>query len=166
MLEEVVLINLLRRYLGLLAVSGVVVLLDQWTKNLLRSQLALGESWPEGGWLLLFKLVRTENSGAAFSMGRGLGLFFLLFSAAASVAILIYFPRLPEGEPLLFLGIGLLLGGTVGNLIDRLTIGQVTDFLAIRYFAVVNVADICITFGAAALILWFMQQERREKMKG
>jgi signal peptidase II len=162
--KEAGLKNLLWRYLGLFAVSGVVIALDQWTKSLLRSRLATGESWPEQGWLLLtFKLVRTENSGAAFSMGSGLGTLFLLFSAAASIAILIYFPRLPKGEPLLTIGVGLLLGGAVGNLIDRLTIGQVTDFLAIRYFAVVNVADICITSGAAAMILWVLLKERKEK---
>ena len=58
---------------------------------------------------------------------------------------------------------GLLLGGAVGNLIDRILQGQVTDFISIRYFAVVNVADISITTGAAVLILWFLIQEYQAK---
>ncbi len=141
-----------------------MIALDQWTKSLLRSHLVMGASWPEQGWLLLvFRLVRAQNTGAAFSMGRGLGPLFILLAIAVSIAILIYFPRLPRGEPLLFVGVGLLLGGAIGNLIDRLTVGQVTDFLAIRYFAVVNLADICITFGAGLVILWYFLQERKAR---
>ncbi len=156
--------NLLWRYVGLVAIAGSVIALDQWTKGLLRSTLPMGESWPAQGWLLeLFKFVHTQNSGAAFSMGRGLGPVFLLLSTAVSIGILIYYPRRPKGQPLLSVGVGLLLGGAIGNLIDRLTLGQVTDFLAIRYFAVVNVADICITFGAASVILWYLLEERKQK---
>lgn len=155
--------NLTQRYLRLFVISGTVIVLDQWTKSLLRSRLAMGESWPQQGWLLLFKLVRTENSGAAFSMGRGLGTLFLFFAIAASLFILIYYPRLPKGQPLLSWGIGLMLGGIIGNLIDRIMIGQVTDFLAIRFFAIVNVADICITFGVAAVILWSILQDHAQK---
>ena len=156
--------NLIGRYLGLLALAGAVVALDQWTKSLLRSHLALGQSWPEQGWLLLiFKFVRTQNTGAAFSMGRGLGPVYVVLAIVVAIGILVYFPRLPKGQPLLFVGTGLLLGGAVGNLVDRLTYGQVTDFLAIRFFAIVNVADICVTFGAAAVILWFILEDRKVK---
>jgi signal peptidase II len=158
--------NLLGRYVGVLAIAGAVVALDQWTKSLLRSHLALGEVWPTQDWLLLlFRFVHTQNTGAAFSMGRGLGPVYMLLAVCVAIGILVYLPRLPKGQPLLYVGAGLLLGGAIGNLIDRLRYGQVTDFLAIRFFAVVNVADICVTFGAAAIILWYFLEERKEKGK-
>jgi signal peptidase II len=155
--------SLLWRYVGLLAIAGVVITTDQWTKSMLRGFLAVGQTWPAEGWLLLiFKLVRAQNTGAAFSLGRGLGLVFTLLAVAVALGILIYLPRLPKGQPLLFTGVSLLLGGTLGNLIDRLTFGQVTDFLAIRYFAIVNVADISITFGAGMLMLGYYLAEREQ----
>lgn len=156
--------QVIRQYLQLFAVAIPVILVDQVTKALLRSRLAMGESWPADGWLVfLFKFVRTTNTGAAFSMGSGLGPLFMLLAIAAVLVILYYYPRLPTGEPLLHFATGLLLGGAAGNLIDRLTVGQVTDFIAIRFFAVVNVADICLTFGTALVILWMILKERQSK---
>lgn len=151
-------------YLYLLIPAGVVIALDQWTKSLLRSRMAMGDRWPEDGWWLgLFQIVRTENSGAAFSMGSGFGWLFMLFAIAASLFMLIYYPRLPQHEPLLRGAVALLLGGTVGNLTDRITIGQVTDFFAIRFFAVINVADAAITLGVAGVILWTLLKEHQER---
>jgi signal peptidase II len=150
----------------LLAIAGGVVVLDQWTKNMLRSRLVFGQNWPEQGWIAgLFKLARTENSGAAFSMGQGLGPLFMLLAIAASLALLYYYPRLPDDEPILRVLAGLMLGGTLGNLIDRLTVGQVTDFIVIRYFAIVNIADISLTLGTAGLILWFLIKDAQEKKR-
>ncbi len=156
--------SLIGRYVRLLAIAGAVIALDQWTKSLLRSSLAMGQSWPADGWLLLiFRFVHTQNSGAAFSLGRGLGPVYTLLAIVITIGILVYLPRLPKGQPLLFIGTGLLLGGALGNLIDRLTIGEVTDFLAIRFFAIINVADFCITVGAAMVILWYFLEERKDK---
>ncbi len=153
-------------YLALFSIAGVVIAVDQITKSQLRDRLAMGETWPVEGWLLgLFKFVHTVNTGAAFSMGQGFGLLFMGLAIAVSVGIIAYYPRLPQGEPLLRVAVGLLLGGIVGNLIDRLTVGQVTDFLAIRFFAVINVADACITVGTGLLILWSILKEMEEKKR-
>ncbi len=150
----------------LLIIAGAVIALDQWTKSLLRSRLGMGETWPADSWILgLFKLAHTQNSGAAFSMGSGLGPVFTILAIGVAIAILVYYPRLPSGQPVLRVLVGLMLGGALGNLIDRLTIGQVTDFIMIRFFAIVNVADICLTTSCVGLILWFMIEEEREKKR-
>jgi signal peptidase II len=147
-----------------LALAAVIVALDQWSKAVLRSQLAPGQSWSPWEWLSPYlQLVHTQNTGAAFSMGRGLGPVFALLAAGVCAAILFYLPRLPSHDLALRIALGLLLGGALGNLIDRILYGQVTDFIAIRFFAIVNLADISITSGAVVLFLWLWIKERREK---
>jgi signal peptidase II len=157
-------------YFGLMCAAGTIVILDQWTKTLLRSRLMMGETWVPWDWLRsIILIVRTQNTGAAFSLGRGLGPLFTLLAIGAVLAILFYYPRLtamglaPHTLWMLRMAMGLLLGGAVGNLIDRLLYGQVTDFISIRYFAVVNIADISISAGAAVLILWLWIEERQAK---
>lgn len=155
-------------YLGLTALAAIVIACDQWTKYLLRSQLAIGESWsPWSGLSSIIQIVHTQNSGAAFSMGRELGPLFSLLAIIISSAILYYYPRLTKATSDLAprVAMGLILGGALGNLIDRLTAGDVTDFIAINHFAVVNIADICISLGAAVFILWTIRKEIQEKKR-
>ena len=109
------------------------------------------------------QFVHTQNTGAAFSLGRGLGPLFALLAAGVCAAILLYLPRLPSRDLALRLALGLLLGGALGNLIDRILYGQVTDFISIRFFAIVNLADVSITCGAVVLFLWLWIKERRER---
>jgi signal peptidase II len=147
-----------------LLIAGVIVALDQWTKALLRSQLAPGESWSPWEWLSPYlQIVHTQNTGAAFSLGQGLGPLFAVLAVGVCAAILFYLPRLPSRDLLLRIALGLLLGGASGNLIDRILYGQVTDFIAIRFFAIVNLADISITAGAVILFLWLWIKDRQER---
>jgi len=103
--------------------------------------------------------VRAENTGAAFSLGRGMGLLFIVAAFAAIFGILLYFPRFPRGDRLVQLAMGLLMGGAAGNLIDRLVFGHVTDFISVSYFAVINLADIWINLGVGFYILWVVRAE-------
>jgi signal peptidase II len=154
-------------YLFLLGLAGVIITIDQVTKTILRSRLAVGESWSPAGWLGdWIQIVNTQNTGAAFSLGRGLSPIFTILAFVAILGIFFFYGRLQKEGHLLRAAMGILLGGITGNLIDRLRLGTVTDFFAIRYFAIINVADFAITVGTGLLLLWFWLGERRLKKQG
>ncbi|HPA33209.1 MAG TPA: signal peptidase II, partial [Anaerolineaceae bacterium] len=134
-------------YFMLLVPVGLIILLDQWTKSWVRSNIAFGESWgPE--WLAPFaRFVHWYNTGAAFGLFQGMGTVFIILAFVISIAILIYYPRVPRQDWTLRLAMSLQMAGALGNLIDRLTIGHVTDFIAIGSFPVWNIADASITVG-------------------
>jgi signal peptidase II len=154
-----------RNYLILAGAAGLVVALDQWTKYLVRTRLAFGEVWapiPDlGSW---FRIVHWNNTGAAFGLFPSGGLIFTVIALIVSGAILYYYPRVPSGQAPLRLALALQLGGALGNLVDRLVQGTVTDFIAISTFPVFNLADASITLGVAVLAaaIWFEERRARE----
>ena len=156
----------MRRHLLPLFLAGALVSLDQWSKAWVVSHIALGERFVSL-WGVLH-LTHTENSGAAFGALRGvtfqvadlsldavvlLGLVSLLTALVLGVAILSA-PRWRIGTGL---AVGLLMGGAIGNGLDRWSQGYVVDFLLFESggfsFPVFNVADIAISLGAGLLIL-------------
>jgi signal peptidase II len=105
-----------------------------------------------------------KNTGAAFGMFQNGGLIFTILAFVVSGAILYYYPQIPRQDRLIRISMGFLLGGAVGNLIDRLTQGLiVTDFISIWIFPVFNLADLSITIGVVILCLGMIVQERRNK---
>ena len=92
-----------------------------------------------------------------------MGTVFIILAFVISIAILIYYPRVPRQDWTLRLAMSLQMAGALGNLIDRLTIGHVTDFIAIGSFPVWNIADASITVGVFVLLLGIWLQERRER---
>lgn len=151
-------------YLSLFLVAGLIILLDQLTKYLIRSNLALGEIlWP-GLWITEFaRIVHWQNTGAAFGMFQSLGSVFMILSMIVSVAIVYYYPQVPRQDKLIRLAMALLLGGAVGNLVDRLYQGYVTDFISVGEFPVFNIADASISLGVVVLFLGMWLQERENK---
>jgi signal peptidase II len=95
--------------------------------------------------------VHVRNTGVAFGVLSGGGALVLIFTLAALALLLAYFARRPE-RPLLWLPTGLLIGGALGNLIDRIGSGAVTDFIKLPLWPAFNVADMAITFGILALL--------------
>lgn len=151
-------------YLFLLGIAGFIIVVDQWTKNLVRTLIPFGDSWSPWLWLAPYaRIVHWQNTGAAFGMLQGFNLVFSILAVVVSIAILYYFPRVPRNEWLIRLAMALQLGGAVGNLIDRLTQGTVTDFISVGKFAVFNVADACISVGTVLLILAVWLSERKQK---
>ena len=165
-------------YAFLFSIAGAVVLLDQWTKFLVRTNLAFGEIWPQGHWIVFYaRIVHWRNTGAAFGMFQNLGIVFAALAIVVSGAIIYYFPKIPKQDWALRIALGLQLGGALGNLISRLTQsyvtdgnflerlsqGYVTDFISIDSFAVFNVADASISIGVAILALSLFQRERKQK---
>ncbi|NMC78237.1 MAG: signal peptidase II [Chloroflexi bacterium] len=154
----------LRDYSFLALIAGLVITLDQISKAYVRSHLQLGQMWAPWDWLMPYaRIVYWSNTGVAFGMFQGRGQLFTLLSLLISIAIIYYFPRVSNGDWALRLAMGLQLGGAVGNLIDRITIGHVIDFISVGNFAVFNVADSSITLGVIVLILGVWLQERQQK---
>lgn len=151
-------------YRFLFAVAGIIYILDQVTKFIVRSNLLLGDIWSPWPWLSRYaRIIHINNSGAAFGMLPHLSDIITVISIIVIIAILYYFPRLPKDEWLLRLALGLQLGGALGNLTDRIRQeGYVTDFISVWNFPVFNVADASISIGVAILILsmWFKEQDK------
>jgi signal peptidase II len=135
-------------------VLAVVVVLDQVTKALVRGAIAVGE---EDSVLPAVSLVHVRNTGVAFGAFSGGGLIVVALVAAALSALLYYFITHLD-KRLVWLPTGMLLGGSVGNIIDRLRDGAVTDFVKLPAWPAFNVADISITFGVLVL-LWVIEQQ-------
>lgn len=140
-------------FVSLVLIAGLVIWLDQFTKDWVRINLALGESWRPFTWLPSYvRIVHWQNSGAAFGLFQGGGGIFAILAVFVTIMIIFYFPRIQRGDWSLRLAMGLQLGGAVGNLIDRLQHNlMVTDFIAIGNFPVFNVADSAITLGVILL---------------
>lgn len=156
-----------RDYFILLGIAGMVIALDQWTKYLVRFNLERGETWSPFEWLSPYaRIIHWTNTGAAFGLFKSGGLFFTVIAILVSIAILYYYPRVPSSQVALRLALSLQLGGAVGNLIDRLIHGIVTDFISVGSFPVFNVADSCISIGVAILIAAMWVEERRSRLQG
>jgi signal peptidase II len=143
------------------AVLVVVVVLDQATKALVRSGIRVGE---EDSVLPGVSLVHVHNSGVAFGAFAGGGLIVVALVTVALAALLFYFVTHVERR-LVWLPTGLLLGGSLGNIIDRVRDGAVTDFIKLPHWPAFNVADIAITLGVLAL-LWVIEQGGDEDRRG
>lgn len=153
----------LRDYLILFAFAAVILIIDQTTKSMVRANLALTESWSPWEWLAPYaRIVHWKNTGAAFGMLPGFSDVFTVLAIIVAAAILYYFPQVPRDDWLLRLAMGLQFAGALGNLIDRLTIGWVTDFISIWIIPVFNVADLCITTGVVLLLISVWLKERKQ----
>ncbi len=158
--------SLLRDYGSLIGVASVIIALDQWTKYLVRTYLSVGESWVPFDWLRPYaRIVHWNNTGAAFGIFPSGGAVFSVIAVLVIAAILYYFPQVPRRQMAIRLALGLQLGGAAGNLLSRLFHGVVTDFVSLGNFAVFNVADSCISIGAALLIWAMWLEERRKKQQ-
>jgi len=143
--------------LPLLAIAAVTITLDQLTKAIVRSKLAfIGMTEVIKGF---FELSYTENSGAAFGTFHGRNGVFIVVSLIAIIFIFFYFKRYKENI-WMTVSLGFILGGALGNLVDRIFFGFVTDFLRVRiwfvhsfWWPIFNVADAGVTVGAIMLII-------------
>ncbi|MCV2369279.1 signal peptidase II [Roseateles oligotrophus] len=154
--------NKLGLWLGL---ALIVILLDQFTKVLILGNFQLGDSRSVTGF---FNVVRVHNTGAAFSFLAGAAgwqrWFFVGLGAVATVFITVMLRR--HGQQTLFaLALSLILGGAIGNVIDRLLHGYVIDFIQVHssgwYFPSFNIADSAISVGAVLLIWDEIRRVRR-----
>jgi len=159
---EVILKRDLNAYALLVPVAGLIVLFDQWTKTVVENNLGFNESWMPLTWLKPFlRVVHWKNTGAAFGIGQNLNWFFIFLSVVIILAILYYFPFIPASDMFFRTALSMQLGGAVGNLVDRIAQGYVTDFISVGRFPVFNVADSSITLGVGVLLIGMWLEERR-----
>ena len=145
-------------YLMWLGLAAVLVVLDTWTKHLASTHLALYRPLEVTSWL---NLTLAHNEGAAFSFLAGAGgwqrWFFSVVAIGISAILMIWLWRLPNRSRLLPVAISLVLGGAIGNLIDRLRFGYVVDFIDVHYrgwhWPAFNVADSVIVIGVILLLI-------------
>jgi signal peptidase II len=142
------------------AVLVMVVVLDQVTKALVRSGIRVGE---EDSVLPGVSLVHVHNSGVAFGAFAGGGLIVVALVTVALAALLFYFVTHVQ-KRLIWLPTGMLLGGSVGNIVDRVRDGWVTDFVKLPAWPAFNVADVSITFGVLVL-LWVIEQQDSDERR-
>ncbi len=136
-------------------IAAFIVAADQLSKLWIRSNLAVGQSIFELGF---FRIARIQNSGAAFGIFQSQTRVLAVIAAIGAVLLIAYrvffYRRFPYLDNWLgWTALGLLLGGTIGNLIERLWLGQVTDFLAFNLWPAFNVADSCVTVGVILLLV-------------
>ena len=133
----------------------IIIILDQLTKFLIRKNFMIGESTPIINNVLHFTYV--TNTGSAFGLLKNLNWFFVFFSVIVIIIVFCYLrKKIPEKERFLQFAVGLLLGGTIGNLIDRILFRAVTDFIDFRIWPVFNIADSAVTVSVAifVILLW------------
>ena len=149
----------------LLIVALIIILLDQWSKSLVESKLALYTYYaPFPALENIFRISHVTNTGVAFGLFPDGNLIFTLVALIVSIVIIVYNFMLAPGHRLLRLALGLQLGGALGNLIDRLQQGYVTDFMDFGPWPVWNIADLAVVSGTA-LLVWIMYREEREEKK-
>jgi signal peptidase II len=150
-----------------LGLALAIVLADQWTKTLILGHFQYGDSTPITSF---FNIVRAHNTGAAFSFladAAGWQRWFFMGIGVAAAVFIVWMLRSHAGQKLFSFSLAAILGGAVGNVIDRMMHGYVVDFLdfhlAQRHFPAFNVADGAITVGAICLILDELRRMRRGK---
>lgn len=136
------------------SVAVIIIFLDQLTKQLVKANFQLNESLPIIKNILHFTYI--TNTGSAFGLFNGINFIFVIFSIIVTLVIFYFIRKIKQNEKLIQFSVGLLLGGTIGNLIDRISYGYVIDFIDVRIWPVFNVADSAITISIILLIvlLW------------
>ena len=144
--------------------AGLVLLLavglDQLTKHTVAASVPDGETHK---FLPLINLVHVRNTGVAFGFFSSGGALVLALTFVALAVLVLYLALRPE-RPLLWLPTGMLVGGAVGNLIDRVSSGSVIDFIKLPDWPAFNVADMSITFGVLVL-LWVLEGKRGDELR-
>lgn len=139
--------------MALIGLSTLIIIADQATKYWIQSRMTYGESWPVI--TDIFHITYILNPGAAFGILENKTWFFIAVAVVLLAGVAFIYPRLPT-NPMVKLGTSLLVGGAVGNLIDRVRIGYVIDFFDFRIWPIFNVADICIVCGVACVAYFLL----------
>ncbi len=163
-----------RKYLILLSLAGLVVSLDQLTKNAVVNNFKLGESYQVIS--SFFSISRVHNTGAAFGLLANLPSqyrdpFFFIVPAITLAVIFAVFYKLRDTQSLSVYALASIVGGALGNLADRFRLGYVVDFLDIHWnggwhFPAFNIADSAITIGVALLMLGMLFERDGEESIG
>ena len=144
------------KYIIIFSTALIIILIDQITKFLIRINFQLNETFP----IIknIFHLTYIHNFGAGFGILQQQKWILIFISLIVIGVIFYYFGRIKDKEILLQVLVGFVLGGTIGNLIDRLIYGFVIDFIDIRIWPIFNVADSFVTIGVIGLIIYLWEK--------
>lgn len=148
----------------LLLVAAAVFAVDQVTKALIRGWLAVGETWP--GDVELIRLAHVENDGAAFGILQGAGTLLIITTSVAIALIALTMLRSDSYPRSHLYALALILGGAIGNLVDRLARGSVTDFIDPTHYPSFNIADSAIVIGVSAIVLLTLFESSDDDAEG
>jgi len=151
------------QWVELLVVALAAAAADQLTKAIVSSQLALGNAVEILG---PFSIHHVQNTGIAFGLFAGATSIVIVLTAGAITALIVFFTRSARRHPLLPVAVGFVLGGSISNLVDRLRLGHVTDFLDFDYWPAFNLADTFIVVGVGLLFLSFVAADRTSASVG
>ncbi|HJN56650.1 MAG: signal peptidase II [Candidatus Woesearchaeota archaeon] len=145
-----------KKYLAVFSIALIAVIIDQIVKFLIRINFELNQTIP----ILknIFHLTYINNYGAGFGILQQQKWILIFISLIVIGFILYYLDRIKEKEAFLQVLVGLVLGGTIGNLIDRISFGYVVDFLDFRIWPIFNFADSFVTIGIIGLIVYFWKE--------
>ena len=146
-----------RQWLALGAVAGAAFAADQLTKQIVSSALPLGD---EAHVLGPFSIHHVQNSGIAFGLFSSATSAVIVLTGLAVAWMLAFFARSAQRHPILPVALGFVLGGSISNLLDRIRLGHVTDFLDLRYWPAFNLADSFIVVGVAILFAALVAADR------
>lgn len=157
--------KIVQNYGLLVLLAGLVIVLDQWSKSYIRANFVENvDMWAPWNWMLPYaRIIHISNTGVAFGLFKGSGNIFTIVAIVVAIGIIYYFPRVAEDDWILRLAMSLQLGGALGNLIDRVVHGHVTDFISIGNFPVFNIADASVTIGVLILLIGVWLQDLHEK---
>lgn len=149
----------------LFLIALLIATADQLSKNWIRSNLLVGHSYFEAGF---FRIIHVSNTGAAFGLFQGQSFILTIIGLAGIAVFLVYILVIYRGAPFLNnllnrVALGLVFGGALGNLIDRLRFGQVTDFLDFGFWPVFNIADSAVTVGVILFAFSLLSVARTRK---
>jgi signal peptidase II len=150
------------QWLAFMAIVLACVAADQITKQIVRGELALYDSVHVIG---PFYIHHVRNTGIAFGLFPGAANPVTILTGAAVIWMLVYFARSGARHPVLPAALGLLVGGSVSNLADRVRQGYVTDFLDPQYWPAFNLGDTFITIGVVSLLATFLVFDRRSWLR-
>ncbi len=153
----------LPQWLSLVAVALAALGADQLTKSIVRGRLDLNDEVHVVG---PFSIHHVTNSGIAFGLFASATSIVILLTGFAVAWMLYFFARSGSRHPVLPVALGLVIGGSVSNLLDRVRLGHVTDFLDFRYWPAFNLADTFIVVGVAALLLALVVSDREATRPG
>ena len=151
------------QWIALIVISGTAIVADQLTKAIVVAQLPLGDTAVTIG---PFSIHHVQNTGIAFGLFADSTSAVIALTAVAVGAMLVFFARTAQRHPLVPIALGLVIGGSIANLLDRVRLGHVTDFLDFAYWPAFNLADTFIVVGVGLLFASFVAADRASPRVG
>ena len=150
----------------LLVIAAATLLADQSSKYVVMTRMAPESMWaPVPAFASFFTVTYTTNTGVAFGLFKAWGTAFIGVAVVVIAAIVVYQSQVPADAWLVRAALGLQLGGAAGNLIDRLRLGHVTDFIHFHFWPVFNLADSAIVVGVVLLAFTMLREGQRESSR-